>query len=163
MTQQTPNHTPGNPRGAAIVVVVGMFVGICWSIWIDVQGRFATNREVIGVSRYVTGVDPYLTDAAAGGGLYLRFVGFDGHGDYAANYYFRANYILFPQRVLVGDPSDTINTATQILAANSPRDESWFLAHGVPTVLTIYCRPNPIKRSLDFLYQVHRIPAATTR
>jgi hypothetical protein len=157
MTQPETSHSgQSNRRGAAMVVAAAMLVGIAWSVGIDVQDRFFTRRQEIIMNRYATESDPMIAQAAAGGGLYIRFIGFSGRvGGYASNLYFRANYILFPQRVLVGDPSAAINTPDQIVAANFVPDNSWLVSHNVPTILTYFYRDGVLNAQVQ--------PAATTR
>jgi hypothetical protein len=160
--------TPSNGGGAAGRIIAKLMMGaaifgIGWSVWLDADDRLILGQQQVGLNRYAQFVDPPLEKIAGGGGLYLHFVGFERFGDYATNFYFRANYVLFPQRVLAGDPSVPINTPTQILEANFLPDDAWLKEHQVPTILTIICTPNPEIRQLEFFYQPGRPAAATTR
>jgi hypothetical protein len=144
---QTPSQTPSPQRprrGAARLVVFAMLVGIGWSVGIDVYNRFFVRQQEIIMDRFAAQVDPFIIQAANGGGLYMRFDGFDGRlAGYTTNFYFRGNYILYPQRVLVADPSVAINTPDQILAANSDYSDQWLINHDVPTELTYIMRRDP--------------------
>ncbi|MGA3066126.1 MAG: hypothetical protein ABSF29_04680 [Tepidisphaeraceae bacterium] len=131
----------GEPRGAAMLIVAAMLCGIVWSVGIDVYNRFfiqGAGWPQIVMTRYAVESDPMIARSAGGGGLYMRFVNFGDRKGFITNLYFRANYILFPQRVLVGDPSAPINTVDQVLAANFIPDDSWLLSHNVPTMLTYF-------------------------
>jgi len=148
----------GKLRGAATIAVATMLVGIGWSVGIDIHDRFIVRGQDIIMNRYATEIDPLITQAAAGNGVYMRFVHFDGAiAGFTTNFYFRANYILFPQRVLVGDPSAAINTPDQVLAANFIPDNAWLLSHDVPTLVTYYYR------NRTFNLQVKHAAAAATR
>jgi hypothetical protein len=153
---------PRRRRGLALLVAAAVIVGIGWSVGIDIQERFVVGIQTILMNRYANDVDRSLIDAAAGNGIFIRFLGFEGHQrGYCTNLYFRANYILFPNRVLVGDPSAPINTADQILAANFLPTDKWLLDHQTPTVVTYACRVDPLTRTIDFRYAVRHVNPTT--
>ncbi len=162
------DSTPSNGGSTAVRVIAKLMIGaaifgIGWSVWVDVYNRLILGEQQIGLNRYTQDVDPYFVKFANGGGLFMYLVGFEKFGDYATNFYFRANYVLYPQRVLVGDPSAPINTAPQISHAQFLPDDQWLKEHQTPTILTIFCLPNRELHQLQFVYQPGRPVRATTR
>lgn len=117
------------------MIHLAAIASIAISIAIDASKNFYVHYMERVTARYVR-VDHEAYQAAPSGGLYLRFVNFRGNKiGFLTNYYFRDVYVLYPQRVLVGDPSIVINTPQEVLAANVPQTDAWLLAHGLTHAL----------------------------
>jgi len=132
---------------AATLLSIGGSVGF------DVADRFVLRRPEIAMSGCAR-VDEGLTVAAYEHGLYLRFINFQGRMlDAVTLIYFRACYILYPQPVLVGDPSVVANFPDQVLAGNFEPTDQWLLQHGIHSVLTYHYDRH------HFLTHVRHVPA----
>jgi hypothetical protein len=150
------------PRGLALVVAAAIIIGIGWSVGIDIYERFYLAIQNTLMDRYAKELDRSIIDSAAGDGLFIHYIGFEGpRRGYCTNVYFRANYILFPKRVLVGDPSAPINTGDQVLAANFRPDAKWLVEHDVPALLSIAVHVDPLTGRLDFRYASLHAEATT--
>jgi hypothetical protein len=129
---------PAKGRGAAMIFAAATLLSIAASVGFDITGRFMHSYQEIIMSRYGR-VDEQLTQAAHGQGLYLRFTNFQGEiAGYVTNFYFRAVYILYPQPVLVGDPSVVASLPYKVLAGNFDPTDQWLLQHNIHTVLTYH-------------------------
>src|SRR5580658_10921515 len=102
MSVSSPTTEKSNkPRGLALVVAAAIIIGIGWSVGIDINERFYVGIQNILMDRYAKDVDRSVITSAAGDGLFIHYIGFEGpRRGYCTNVYFRANYILFPKRVL---------------------------------------------------------------
>jgi hypothetical protein len=82
--------------------------------------------------------DKQCTDDAAGGNLELHFQGFDAgelhQGLLLSQFYFRANYALFPHRAFIGQADRPLNTAGEMAAADMVPDIDWLKQHDVHAV-----------------------------
>jgi hypothetical protein len=136
-----------------IVILTSM--GLC--IGFDVN-RVFVNQGLSKLSEPYGLWDGWLESSTAPGrGIFLKFDDFpESTAGYAQNVYFRAVYVLYPQRVLVSDPSATINKGQELLKYNSLPSDRWLLDQGVDSVMSIVMDPKhnvPVIREVRWLGQ----------
>ncbi len=86
-----------------------------------------------------------VSSASGGGNLSMHFEGFDPaefqQDLLMSMFYFRAAYVLYPHRVIVGTGDRVINSAVDLAAADVLPDEEWLRRHDVRA--TLYIRRMP--------------------
>lgn len=96
-----------------------------------------TLPEQIALAR-MQPLDAQFRSAAAGKNLELKLIGFDPNDDrqqvMIGALYYRANYVLYPQRAWVGADNHVINTGSDIIAADTVPPGSWMRAHDVSNI-----------------------------
>jgi hypothetical protein len=115
------------------LAAASLAAGIC----ADFQDRFA-NPRMRSTAQSMISTDATVRSLAQGNGLYLHFAGFpDDMGAFVFTYYLRSFYALYPQNVLVGEPSEIIFSVEQLLAGNFDPSSSWLLDHRTWTEVTL--------------------------
>jgi hypothetical protein len=108
----------------------------------------STNSQQLSMERKLAVMDRQFLEDAAGGNLQLHFRGFDPNefhqGLLMSQFYYRANYSLYPHRAFIGRNDCVLNNATQIAAADVVPDDHWLKQHGVHTVRSLIQAPNGI-------------------
>ena len=108
----------------------------------------STNSAQLSMERRLDAVDKQFLTDADGGNLELHFVGFDAdefhQGLLLSQFYFRANYALYPHRSFIGRSDRVLNTPPQMAAADVIPDEHWLKEHDVHTVRTLIQAPNGV-------------------
>lgn len=136
-------------------MAVATILSLGGALGFDIADRFVLRRPEIFMRQYAR-VDKELTLAAHGQGLYLRFSNFLGEiAGFSTNFYFRAVYILYPQPVLVGDPSVVASFPDQVVANNFEPTDQWLFQHGIHTVLTYHYNGR------TFMRRVRDVPSPT--
>ncbi len=83
--------------------------------------------------------DEEFQSLSKGGNIEIHFTNFDPtsfrQGLWMSEFYFRANYTLYPKRAIVGRGDHIINDAAGIAAAGEVPDAAWMKDHGVTAVL----------------------------
>lgn len=90
-------------------------------------------------------MDKRFLDVADGGNLELHFIGFnpaDFHVGLAmGQFYFRANYALYPHRALIGRGDQIVNSPVDLAATDVVPDDPWLRQHDVRAVRTLIETP----------------------
>jgi hypothetical protein len=101
----------------------------------------STNSQQLSLERGLAAVDQQFLDEATGGNMVLHFQGFDAsdfHQSLAmSQFYFRANYTLYPHRAFIGHADRTLNEPAAMVAADVVPDLNWLRQHDVHAVRTI--------------------------
>jgi len=91
-------------------------------------------------------VDQVIAGAAPAGNVLLRFAGFDpdaaANARFAARFYYRAAYTLWPRRVFVAPPGRIINGGKDLLCDPFHPDARWLTDHQVRAVLEAVREPD---------------------
>jgi hypothetical protein len=136
-------------RQNILVVAIGVaaMVSVALSISADARFRFISPQADAKIDSYAS-LDRQLD--IDGRGVYLRFMGFDFDTiGYAAKFYYRAIYDLYPRTVLLADPSVVISNADDIVISGAPPDRNWLAGHGIDRILTVYFEPGIFQFSVE--------------
>jgi len=152
-TEAAITHRP-RWRGLGLLVAAAAVLSVGASVGVDITRRFVQRYEAMIASRFAT-MNGELTASARGDGLYLRFTNFqsDATAEFAQNLYQQAVYLMYPHKVLVGDPAAVATTPYQVLAGNFEPTDQWLLLHGVHTLLSCHIDGTRL------LTYAHRVPA----
>jgi hypothetical protein len=127
--------------GVAAALSVGLSVGS------DAHLRYWSEQTEAKINSYDR-LDHAL--AIDGRGVFVCFNGYDaGDIGYAAKFYYRAVYDLYPRTVLLTDPSVVISNADDIGNTAVPPDPVWLAAQGIDRVLVVHYEPNSFQFSAE--------------
>jgi hypothetical protein len=136
---------PQNIFGAILYVAAGVSIGL--SIGSDAHLRYLAPQTQAKINAFVR-LDRVLY--VDGRGVFLRFNGYDAqHIGYAARFYYRAVYDLYPRTVLLADPSVVVSNADDVRNADAPPGPSWLAAHGIDRLMTVHYEPNVFQFSAE--------------
>lgn len=108
----------------------------------------STNSQQLSLERGLAAIDKQFLDEAAGGNIVLHFQGFDASDFHQSlvmsQFYFRANYTLYPHRAFIGQGDRTLNEPAAMAAADVVPDLDWLRQHDVHAVRTIIQTSNGV-------------------
>jgi hypothetical protein len=114
-------------------------VSLICCIWSDIYRAYFDPKTSNNHQGYLLWEQWLAQATAPHHAIYLNFDFPDAgkSAGFAQTIYFLGNYWLYPQRVLVADPSIPIGEGHDILKNNSYPGDRWLLDHDVLSVMTI--------------------------
>jgi hypothetical protein len=137
--------SPARRSHAVLVVAAASLVSLALALSQDFRERFYDQIPKSAADGY------HQTDLLAqryshGTGLFLRFIGFTSLPQniryYPINVYLRVTYALYPQRVLLAQPTDSISMLQDIETFNFTPDNPWLIAHKLGAMLIYDVQPD---------------------
>jgi hypothetical protein len=99
------------------------------------------DSQQLSLERGLAGLDRQFIEDAGGGNLLLHFQGFDFNESHQglrmSQFYFRANYALYPRRAFIGRNDRILNYPAQMSTADVIPDDNWLKQHDVRAVRTL--------------------------
>jgi hypothetical protein len=119
-----------------IAFVAAINLGI--SATASLEDRFGNNRRPRELKLYADLDNVFQRLSQQSTPIFLKFGDLTGSDiGFASTIYFRAVFTMFPNPVVVGDPSTSLFFAADILPANIDRNDGWLIAHHIGIVLAI--------------------------
>jgi hypothetical protein len=152
---QSSRESPFSLRRLMQVAVV---ISLICCIWSDVYREFfdpSTSNNRRGYALWEYWLEESTIPRHA---IFLQFDFPDKNKNaaFAQTIDYVGTYHLYPQPVLVADPSVLINDGHDILRNNSTPSDSWLRDHGVGSVMSVIMDPQknlPFVKSIRFLIQ----------
>lgn len=108
------------------------------------QNRSANSQQLL-VERGLATMEKQFVADANGGNLELHFQGFDAgefhQGLAMSQFYFAANYALYPHRAFIGQNDRVLHDPAQLAAADVVPNQVWLKQHDVHAVSTLIKTP----------------------
>ena len=102
------------------------------------------NPQVI--MRYHAETDNIYKPETTNGNVLIKFTGFDSanqnYEDFASKAYFRANYLLFPNRTYVHESTTIINNGKDIIESHFNPNKEWFIEHNIKHIVDYHFHPD---------------------
>ncbi|HEX5053496.1 MAG TPA: hypothetical protein VFZ65_17085 [Planctomycetota bacterium] len=135
-------------RAPAVLLAGGVSFVCVADLWPGSHVRETVAEALQDPERAMAGhgaVDELFGRRLSPGNTWLRFEGFrgglDGDGVFLTQVYYRGNYIAWPRRVFVADPSVVVNDGEPMAAASEPPGPERRQALGVRWVVVIARSP----------------------
>jgi hypothetical protein len=126
--------------GWAVAAAIAASAG--FSIAADFIYRYRSGEIPHAVHQFRR-LDEFFESAAGGQGVFLHYSGVgEPERTFTLVMYMRAIYRLYPQPVLTAEPGVLIATPDELLGANSDRDGTWMMDHGVGHEISLEFDPS---------------------